>query len=288
MREVTIVCRLKSRNGLAYYERLHDELPKRGVHITAGHTVSGRKELKRVVRAAVKTGAEIVVVIGGDGTQTAAVGEFVHTKSILAVVPGGTGNSFALSLGIENLEMAIDAIITGKEERIDVGIVNGTHFANFATIGFLAEAAAQASAPLKRVFGPVAYGIAAVRELFQAKPFRMQVRWKGGELDLETYQAIVANGRYFGRQALTPDAGVHSGELAFFAVEGLSHADAIRTGAALLRGEQTKLEGAHFFSARKLEIRTTPKQRLDIDGHSLGKTPARFKVETEALRVLVP
>ncbi len=267
---------------------MRDELPKRGVRIAAGQTVQGRKELKRAVRAAIKADAEVIVVIGGDGTQTAAVDELAHSKSALAVIPGGTGNSFALSLGIKDLEMAIETIVQGKEDRVDVGVVNGTHFANFAMIGLLAEAAEQTSQPIKRVFGRVAYGIAAIREFFQAKPFRMRVTWKGGELELETYQAIIANGRYFGRQAVTPDADVRSGELAFFAVEGASRGDAIKTSAALLAGEQTKLEGAHFFSARKLEIRTTPKQRLDIDGHSLGKTPAKFKVELKALRVLVP
>jgi YegS/Rv2252/BmrU family lipid kinase len=288
MREVTIICRLKSRNGLAYYQRLHDELPKRGVRIVAAQTVKKRKDFIRAIRAAVKSRVQTIVIVGGDGSQTAAVAEFAHAKSVLAVVPAGTGNSFALSLGIKDVESAIDAIVQGKEQKIDVGVVNGTYFANFATIGLLADAAAQTARPLKRIFGPVAYAISALREFIQNKPFRIRVKWKGGELDFETHQAIIANGRYFGWQALTPDAGVRSGELAFFAVEGASRTDAIKTSTALLRGDQTKLEGAHYFSACKIEIRTKPKQRLDIDGHSLGRTPAKFKVEPKALRVLVP
>jgi len=288
MREVTIVCRLQSRKGLEYYQFLCDELPKRGVRIAAGHTVRGRKELKRTIRAAIRAGAEVIVIIGGDGTQTAAVAELAHTKAVMAVVPAGTGNSFALTIGIKSLEMAIDAIVGGKEECIDVGVANGTHFANFATIGLLAEAAAETSSPLKRIFGPVAYGIATLREFFLVRPFQIRVKWKGGELHLETHQVIVANGRFFGWQPVTPDADVRSGELAFFAAEGVSRSDAVRTSAALLRGEQTKLEGAHFFSTPKLEITATPKQRLNIDGHDLGKTPAKFKVEPGALRVLVP
>ena len=282
------MCRLQSRRGLEYYQFLCDELPKRGVRIAAGHTVRGRKELKRTVRAAVRGGAEVIVVIGGDGTQTAAVAELAHTKAVLAVVPAGTGNSFALTIGIKNLQMAIDAIVAGKEQCVDVGVANGTHFANFATIGLLAEAAAETTSPLKRFFGPIAYGITTLREFFLLRPFQLRVKWKGGELRLETHQAIVANGRYFGWQPLTPDADVRSGELVFFAVEGVSRSDAVRTSAALLRGEQTKLAGAHFFSSPKLEITATPKQRLNIDGHDLGKTPAKFKVEPDALRVLVP
>ncbi len=287
MRTVTIICRLKSRNGLAYYQRLHDELPKRGVPIVAAQTVKKRKDFIRAIRAAVKSRVETIVVVGGDGTQTAAVGQIAHTKSTLAVVPAGTGNSFALGLGIKDFETAVEVITAGREQRIDVGVVNGTYFANFATLGLSADAA-ETTPPLKRLLGPIAYGLAFLRDLLRSRPFEMHVTWKGGDLRIKTYQAIVGNGRYFGWQALTPDAGVRSGELVFLAVEDVSKADALKTSAALLRGDQTKLEGVHYFSARKIDIRTKPKQRLDIDGHSLGKTPARFKVEPNALRVLVP
>ncbi len=288
MHEVTIICRLKSRNGLAFYQRLHDELPKRGVRVVAAHTVKKRKELIRAVRSAVKARAEVIVVVGGDGTQTAAVAQIAHTKSTLAVVPAGTGNSFALSIGIKDFEAALEAIAAGREERIDVGVLNGTYFANFATVGLLADAADETSRPLKRIVGPVAYGVSFMRNLLRSKPFQMHVTWEGGELNIETYQAIIANGRYFGWQAITPDAGVRSGQLAFFAVEGVSRTDALKTSAALIRGDQVKLEGAHYFSASKIRIKTNPEQQLDIDGHTLGKTPAKFKIEVKALRVLIP
>lgn len=288
MSEVTIICRLKSRNGSAYYQRLHDELPKRGVRVVAAHTVHRRKELIRAIRSAVKAGADTIVVVGGDGTQTAAVAQIAHTKSRLAVVPAGTGNSFALGVGIKDFDTAVDAIVGGRERLIDVGVLNGTYFANFSTVGLAADAANETSRPLKRVVGPVAYGVAFMRDLLSSRPFTMHVKWEHGELEIQTYQAIISNGRYFGWQPVTPDASVSSGELAFFAVEGAARSDALKTGAALLRGDQVKLEGAHYFSARKIQIRTKPKQRLDIDGHTFGKTPAKYKIEPKALRILVP
>lgn len=288
MREVTIICRLKSRNGLAFYQRLHDELPKRGIRVVAAHTAQKRKDLVRAVRSAVKAGAETIIVVGGDGSQTAAVAQIAHTKSTLAVVPAGTGNSFALSIGIKDFDMALEAIVKGREDRIDVGVLNGTYFANFATVGLLADAADDTSRPLKKVIGGVAYGVSFIRNLLRSGPFDMHVTWEGGELDIQTYQAVIANGRYYGWQAITPDADVRSGHLAFFAVEGVSRADALKTSAALLRGDQVKLEGAHYFSATKIKIKTKPKQQLDIDGHTLGKTPAKLRVEPKALRILVP
>lgn len=289
MRTATIICRLSSRNGLAYFQRLQRELPERGVQIAEAHMVRRRKELKKRIRQAVRSGAGLIVVIGGDGTQTAAVAEIAHSGCTMAVVPAGTGNSFAFSLGIkDDLDVAIETIANGKEIRVDVGIVNGTYFANFATIGFLADAANRTPRGLKRVLGPVAYGLTALRTLLREKPFELHVKWKREKLKIVTHQAIVASGRYFGWQPVTPQANVRSGDLAFFAAAGDKAQDVIATNAALLRGDHTQLEHAHYFSASKIAIKTKPKQPLNIDGHALGKTPAKFKIAPRALRVLVP
>jgi diacylglycerol kinase (ATP) len=288
MSTAVIVCRLSSRHGLRYLDRIERELQQRGVAIANVYRVRRRKALKACLRNTVQAGVPLVVVIGGDGTQTAAVAELAHTNTVLAVVPAGTGNSFAYSLGIRDLDTAIETIVNGKELPIDVGILNDTYFANFASVGLIADAANRTPTGLKRVLGPVAYGLAAVQSLFRDKPFEMRVKAQGCKLRIVTHQALVASGRYFGWQPVTPDASVRSGELAFFAAEGRTAQDVIATNAALLRGDQTQLKNAHYFSAKKITIKTKPKQPLNIDGHALGKTPAKFKVAPKALRVLVP
>jgi diacylglycerol kinase (ATP) len=289
MREATVICRLSSRHGLAYYRRLQEALPQRGVRIAEAHLVRKRKELKRRIRQAVRAGASLIIVLGGDGTQSAAVSVLTGTDAVLAVVPAGTGNSFAYSLGIEDdIEKAMDTIVDGREVRVDVGRVKKTAFANFATIGLIAEAANRTSRPLKRLIGPIAYGIAALSPLLRSRPFELCVKWNDQVLRIETHQAIIASGRYYGHQPLLPNADIRSGEFAFFAASGKSAADVVSTNAALLRGDQISLDGAHYFSAKKLCVKTNPRQPLNIDGHALGKTPATFTIEPKALRVLVP
>lgn len=289
MRNAVVICRLSSRHGLEHYRRLGEALPARGVAISEAHMVRKRKEIQKRIRQAVKSGAELVIVLGGDGTQTAAVAELAHTKTVLGVIPSGTGNSFALSLGVkDDIESAIDVIADGKIARVDLGIVNDTYFANFATIGLIADAANQTSRPLKRIIGPLAYGVAGIRRLFQDKPFALHVKWKESDLQITTHQAIVASGRYYGHRPLTPRATITSGEVAFFASAGPSAGDVVATNAALLRGDQTQMEHAHYFSAKKLTVKTKPKQPLNIDGHALGNTPARFSIAARALRVMVP
>jgi YegS/Rv2252/BmrU family lipid kinase len=289
MREATIICRLSSRHGIEYYKRLQDELPKHGFAIVEAHMVRRRRELKKRVRQAVEADRKLVIVVGGDGTQTAAVAELAHSDTVMAVVPAGTGNSFALSLGIHNdIDEVIETIVSGKEIRVDLGVVNGTYFANVASVGLIAEAANVTPNPLKRIFGSLAYGFAALVPLFRDKPFELHVKWHGNDLKLRTRQAILASGRYFGWQPLTPDASIRSGELAFFATEMDTPPEAIVTNVALLAGRQTKLKDAHYFSASTITVKTKPKQPLNVDGHALGTTPAKFSVAPRALRVLVP
>lgn len=289
MREATIICRLSARNGVKFYRRLHEELPKRGIQVVEAHMVRRRKDLQKRVRQAVKSGKELIVVIGGDGTQTAAVAELARTDSVLAVVPAGTGNSFALSLGIHpDIEQVIDTIADGKEMRVDLGVVNGTYFANFATIGLPAAAADTTPTLLKRITGPVAYGLSGILSLLRRRPFAMHVRWRGNDLRIMAHQAFVSSGRYYGWKPLLPDANIRSGELAFFTAATRTRTGAAAVNVALMRGKQTDLRNAHYFSAKSLTIRTRPSQPINIDGHGLGKTPAQFCVAKKALRVLVP
>ena len=288
MREVVILCRLSSKDGINYYRRLAEELPKRGVTICEAHMIRKRKELQKRIRQTIKAGKKYIVIVGGDGTQTAAVAEMARTDAVMCVVPAGTGNSFALGLGIKNdVELAIETIASGKEMLVDVGCVNGTYFANFATIGVLAEAAERTPKPLKRIIGPLAYAVGFIPVL-RRKPFELKVKWPGNDLRLQTHQAILAAGKYYGWQPLTPTAGVRSGDLAFFSAEGSNAGDVVKTNTALVLGQQTQVDGAHYFSAEKIKIKCSPKQTISLDGHTYGKTPATFKVARKALRVLVP
>jgi len=89
--------------------------------VTHTHVVDNHKDLCRYVGRAVKNGAGLVIVGGGDGTLTAAAGQLAKSKSVLGVLPLGTGNSFALSLGITDLEVAafkpvIDACAAGHTQ----------------------------------------------------------------------------------------------------------------------------------------------------------------------------
>ena len=113
--------------------------------------------------------------------MTAAAGQLAKSKSVLGVLPLGTGNSFALSLGIADLAAAVDAIAAGREVAVDLGRVNGTYFANFATIGLSSTIARATPSRLKKLIGAAAYVLAGVLPGLRSRPFRCSVQHGQGE-----------------------------------------------------------------------------------------------------------
>jgi YegS/Rv2252/BmrU family lipid kinase len=289
-REIVVVVNRHSRRTDRELGRLHEGLLARGLRVTAFHVAAKGKECREIVRRAAKAGVPEIVVGGGDGTMTHAVDVLAHRETTLGVVPFGSGNSFAQSLGIPpaDLNAALDVIAAGRVERIDLGIVNGTHFANFATVGISSIISDRTPRPLKKLFGGVAYGLASIRPMLTHPPFEARISWKGGRLDVTTQDIIVANGRYFGDAPLAPGATLADDELHLFTTANGSALGAVRTYLALLRGMQARLPDAHTITAQAFTIRTRKRQPIAIDGSLLEKTPAEFAVARRALRVFVP
>lgn len=288
MRSAVIIAQAHSHSGEKLIEQAGAALRERGVSVDASHLVTGHKAIRKRIKQAVKSEAPIVVLLGGDGTQRIGVAEIAHSKTVLGVVPAGTGNSFAESLGIDAPEQAYDAIAYGRVERVDVGVVNGQRFANFASIGLASVIADHTPRWLKRFMGPVAYGLSAVKPLIHHRPFAASVKWKKNKLTIRTQQIIVANGRMFGHTPITPESTLTDGMLTFYATERTGPVDVMRTYAAFLNDSQTKIPEAHYFRAKKMTIKTSRKALISVDGSPLCNTPAKFSVERNALAVFVP
>ena len=285
----TVIVNERSSRTREYLGELPALLATRAIEVDAFYVVPHEKALRKRLRSVVKSGATLVIIGGGDGSMTTACDVLAHQTCALGLLPLGTGNSFALTLGVpDDVAGALDVVAAGRIVNVDLGTVNGTHFANFATIGLSAEIADRAPHDLKATIGRAAYALGGVRSFFTHAPFRAKIRWDAGKTELRTQQIVVANGRYFGNQPVTPDASIVDRQLAFFTTTGVSHLEVARMYVAFALGLQTKLPDAIAFSSREVVVKASPKQLVSIDGNTLGKTPARFGVAPRALRVCVP
>ncbi len=264
-------------------------LAARGIEYGSIEVVPHETALRKRLKSVVKAGATLAIVGGGDGAMTTACDVLAHESCALGVLPLGTGNSFALTLGVsDDVATALDVIAGGRIVDVDLGTVNGTHFANFATIGLSAEIADRAPHDLKAKIGRMAYAVGGMRSFFTHAPFRARIVWDAGKTEIETQQIVIANGRYFGSQPVTPDASIVDRRLAFFTTTGVSHIEVARMYVAFALGLQTALPDSIAFSSKEIVVKAKPKQLVSIDGNTLGKTPARFGVAKRALRVCVP
>lgn len=264
-------------------------LTAHGIDVDAFVVARDEAILRKRLEGFVAAGASLAIVGGGDGAMAIAADVLAHAKCALGVLPLGTGNSFALTLGIAaKLETALDVIVAQRIVKVDVGTVNGTHFANFATIGLSAEIADRTPHLLKRLIGTAAYAVAGVGPFLTHRPFRAKIRYDGGQSEFRAQQIVIASGRFFGHQPVTPDASIVDDRLSFFTTTGVSHLHVARMYLAMGLGLQTRLPDAVAFSSKEVVVKTSPKQLVSIDGRTLGKTPAHFGIAPRALRVCVP
>jgi YegS/Rv2252/BmrU family lipid kinase len=285
-----VVVNRHSRRTDHQIDALHAALDAHGLRVAAFHAETAESGCRKLIRHAVKAGAPEILVGGGDGTMTHAVNELAHRDSVMGVLPFGTGNSFAQSLGIprDDVAAAVAVIAHGNAARVDLGRVNGTYFANFATIGLSSVIAGGTPRLLKKFTGPIAYALAGIGPMLTHRAFRARIRWKGGRLDVRTQDVIVANGRFYGHTPVAPEATIDDGRLHLFTTDNASSLGAARTYLAIGRGKHASLPDSHIVTARSFKVRTRRRQPIAIDGSPLEKTPARFSVARNALHVFLP
>jgi diacylglycerol kinase (ATP) len=230
---------------------------------------------------------ERVIVAGGDGSLSAAVQGLVDLGLPLAILPLGTANNFARSIGLPLDLPAAIAVAAGPSRRlVDLGRVNGRWFCTTASIGLSVQITEELSPESKRRWGPVAYALTAIKVLRRSHPFHADIRWEGGTRHTRTVQIVVGNGPHYGA-ALTvaPDATVDDARLDLYSLEVNHWWELLKLAPFLKTGTHVHRPEVEALKARALEVHTRTPMPIDIDGELGGETPARFEVVPKALEV---
>jgi len=152
-----LIVNAKSRKGQALFERACTALSGLPYPVDA-HAVENPEDLVETVRNALAKKPQLVILGGGDGTISGLVDLLVGQDVVLGVLPLGTANSFARTLGLPmDVEGAIEAIRTGVRKRIDLGRIDGDYFANCAAMGISPQIAETVPHGLKKVLGRIGY-----------------------------------------------------------------------------------------------------------------------------------
>jgi YegS/Rv2252/BmrU family lipid kinase len=243
-----------------------------------------------LVRQAVRAGAQLVFVCGGDGTVRSCAGALAGTDVPMAVLPGGTGNLLAANLGIPtDTAAAARLAIDGGRRRIDVGVVDGEVFTVMAGMGFDAHLLDATPEPLKARLGWFAYLLGGARRLHD-RPMRVTVALDDRPpLRRRARSVLVANvGRLQGGLDLLPDAQPDNGTVDVAIVTPRSLTDWARLGTALLL-RKSRPPRMEVHRCRQVTVRSIGPQARELDGDLIA-TSARLHatLRPRSLTVCVP
>ena len=237
----------------------------------------------------VDEGAERVIVASGDGSIGAAAEEAARRGVPLGVVPAGTANDFARRMQLPlDAEEAARLAVRGTETRVlDLARIGADPFVNVASTG-LAVVAAEHAKPAKKLLGPLAYSLGAVRAGLGAAPFRCAVVSDGEPVfDGRAWQVIVANSGGFGGGAHAAPAEPDDGMLDVLVVEAGSRARLVVHAYGMRRGNLAWQEGAHHARGRSIRLEVAHGTCFNVDGEVREHGACEATVEPKAFELVV-
>lgn len=243
---------------------------------------------------------DVVFTLGGDGTVMEVVGALAGNGGPpVGILPGGTGNLIARTLGIPlDVRRAVPVLLSGEEANVDLGVLSTEarpelrhRFGFAAGIGIEATMVAEASAALKRHVGVLAYMMSWSRALLRNETFEVRILVDGVPAVSQIASSVmVAN---FGAVLndliwLGPGIRQDDGKLDLCVFSPGTARDAARVAWKLVRKNFEADPCMLYRAGRHFRIETDPPRAVQADGELLGVTPFEVTVEPLAAQLLVP
>ncbi|MGX6447014.1 diacylglycerol/lipid kinase family protein [Patulibacter sp. S7RM1-6] len=228
--------------------------------------------------AAASSGADRVVVAGGDGSMGCVFAACAEHGASLAILPAGTANDFARAVGVPadwEAAVRLAADPHAPHRAVWGATLDGHPFVNVASIG-LAVNAAREAAPLKSLLGPVAYGIGAGIATVKGREVETRIEVDGREVyEGRVWQALVAASGSFGGVVQLPTSDLATPEIEVFVVEAGNRLELARRVWTMRPGGDGA--GVPTFQGREIRIDVEPNLHWNVDGEvlDLGDVTAR-------------
>lgn len=261
-----------------------------------------------IARRAVEDGFEVILVGGGDGTVGDVARQVIHKNATLGVIPIGTFNNVARSLGIPaDLTSACRIIRDGFTRMIDVGEAGGHWFLEAAGAGLdavlfpLGEEIKGGRwtrilqiARLMLQYHPQKFKLTFDRPLAEVLPparqrHRSRRSLAGHVLRRHALFVVAANGPYYGGGfTVAPGARLNDGCLTISVFRNFSKWELLSHFQSISRGRHRYSPKLETYTSKQLHIDCAVSMPVHVDGQPIGRTPVAMRAVSAALRVFAP
>jgi diacylglycerol kinase (ATP) len=270
---------------------LRKVLSSYGINDPLWHEVEKSRFIPARAKELVEAGADLIFVWGGDGTVQQAIDTLTGSPATVAIMPAGTANLLATNLGIpKDLEEAVKIGLHGGRTDLDLGKLNGEHFAVMGGAGLDAFMLRDADAGLKDKVGRIAYAWTGAKNV-ERRPVKTRIdvdgeRWFTGEASC----VLIGNvGDVIGGLSAFPDASPTDGFLEI----GVVTADgAMEWARTLGRAAVGDVSGSPFVdttTGTKFDVRFDVATPYELDGSDRKETKRlKVKIKPAAITICVP
>ncbi|GAA4562938.1 diacylglycerol kinase family protein [Micromonospora coerulea] len=272
-------------------DELRASLVAAGVGRLLWYEVPKSRKAPKRVRKALKKGADLLLVWGGDGMVQRCADTLAGTGVPMGILPAGTANLFATNLGIPaDLTEAVRIALHGRRRTLDLGRLNGEHFAVMAGAGFDGDLIREADRKLKGRLGRVAYVWTGLRHV-RGELVRTRIRVDGADwFDGEASCVLFGNvGTITGGIPAFDDARPDDGALEIGVSTASGAVDWARTLGRMAAGRSEDSPFVQITRGRKVTVRFAAPKTYELDGGA-RTTAKRLKVKVvpDALTVCCP
>lgn len=243
-----------------------------------------------LARQAQDQGASVLVAVGGDGTVLEVVNGMDLDRTVLGLLPAGTGNDLSRSLGYPACPRAVAAgLFRWGARAMDLGKTNYGYFTNVIGAGFDAQVAHEINANIKFLTGTAAYlaGILKILAIYRNAP--MTLCCDGRSWEGKALLVAVGNGAYYaGGINIVPPARVDDGWFHLCLAKDVGKLDTLLMLPRLFKGGHTRHPKVEILQARRVTVDSPVPLMVQADGEILGPLPLTVELLPGALRVLAP
>ena len=248
----------------------------------AGHAIKLAKE-------GVEAGFFMVVACGGDGSVNEISSQLIGTETVLGVLPCGSGNGFAMHLGIgRDVEKAIRFLNNGKVVTIDSCRMNDRTFVNLAGVGFDAVVARRLHR--SKVRGMWGYLFNTLREVYNFKMQPLEIQIDEKSLRRTCLLVEVANAPVYGYGfSIVPQAKPNDGKLEILIANEAPKWRYVLESWRFLNRSFHQSSLVECYSGTEVVITSVRPAAIHVDGEGFKfGGHARFTIRPKSLRVMCP